>query len=156
MAVKRLRVYADTSVIGGYYDPEFQKDSKLFWNSVMKGDFILVISEITLQELTRAPEHVRSFVKTIPEEFVQLFPVSDEARELALSYIRHGALPEDMENDALHIALATIAEVDAMISWNFKHVVNLGKIRVYNGVNLEMGYRPIEIRTPKEVIQVEE
>jgi hypothetical protein len=95
-------------------------------------------------------------VKTIPEESVQLFPVSDEARELALSYIRHGALSEDMENDALHIALATIAEVDAMVSWNFKHVVNLGKIRVYNGVNLERGYRPIEIRTPKEVIQVEE
>lgn len=57
-----------------------------------------------------------------------------------------------MENDALHIALATLARVDVLVSWNFKHVVNVNKIRIYNGVNWEMGYTPIEIRTPKEVI----
>ena len=153
---RKLRVYTDTSVIGAYFDPEFQRDTRLFWDSVMRGDLVLVISELTLQELGRAPEQVRSFVEKIPGEHVQLLPVSSEARELAMAYIRHGALPEQMENDALHIALAAVSEVDVMVSWNFKHVVNLGKIRIYNGVNLEMGYRPLEIRTPKEVILSEE
>lgn len=59
-------------------------------------------------------------------------------------------------NDMLHIALATIAEVDVLVSWNFRHVVRLDKIRLFNAVNLELGYKPLTIYSPREVITYEE
>lgn len=55
-------------------------------------------------------------------------------------------------NDMLHIALATIAEVDVLVSWNFKHIVRLDKIRLFNSVNLEQGYKMLNIYSPREVI----
>ena len=59
-------------------------------------------------------------------------------------------------SDALHVALATIGRVEVLVSWNFKHIVNLGRIRLFNAVNLEQGYGLIEIRTPREVLADEE
>ena len=54
--------------------------------------------------------------------------------------------------DCRHIALGTIWKVDVLASWNFKHIVNLDKIKVYNSVNLRMGYQMLEIRSPLELI----
>ncbi len=79
-------------------------------------------------------------------------PDSDEAAELAQAYLDHGIGGPGSRADALHVALATVGRVDVLVSWNFKHVVNLGKIRLFNAVNLEQGYGLIEIRTPKEVV----
>lgn len=67
----------------------------------------------------------------------------------------HGIIGPGSRADALHVALATIAKVDVLVSWNFKHIVNLGRIRLFNGVNLEQGYGPLEIRTPREVLYEE-
>lgn len=58
--------------------------------------------------------------------------------------------------DAQHIATATISRVDVLVSWNFKHIVNLEKIHGYNSVNLRLGYPILEIRTPIEVIDYED
>ena len=51
----------------------------------------------------------------------------------------------------LHIAIAAVAEVDVVVSWNFRHIVRLDKIRLFNGVNLECGYKPLTIYSPREV-----
>ncbi len=75
-----------------------------------------------------------------------------EAEELAIVYIRDGAIGRKMMADALHIALASVARVDVLVSWNFKHIVNLRRIHAYNAVNLKMGYPLLEIRTPREVL----
>lgn len=152
---KRLRIYADTSVFGGFFDEEFSEDTQLLWESFIQGAHRLVLSTLTLRELGQAPEEVMNLLDKVSKDSLELLDLSDEAHELALAYIRHGALSPNMENDALHIALATLARVDVLVSWNFKHLVNVHKIRIYNGVNLEMGYVPIEIRTPKEVISDE-
>ncbi|NLG84430.1 MAG: type II toxin-antitoxin system VapC family toxin [Firmicutes bacterium] len=77
---------------------------------------------------------------------------SDEADELAEAYLQHGIVGPGSRSDALHVALATIAEADVLVGWNFKHMVNIGKIRLFSAVNLERGYRPIDIRSPKEVL----
>lgn len=82
--------------------------------------------------------------------------LSAEARELADAYIAHGVVGPGSFVDALHVALATVSSVDVLVSWNFKHIVNLGRIRLFNAVNLEQGYGLIEIRTPKEVLYEEE
>jgi hypothetical protein len=70
-------------------------------------------------------------------------------------YLFHGILGPGSRSDALHVALATIGRVDVLVSWNFRHIVNLGRIRLFNAVNLEQGYGFIEIRTPKEVLSGE-
>lgn len=148
----KLRIYVDTSVFGGFFDTEFAEDTRPLWETFFRSEHRLVLSTLTLRELDQAPVEVQRLVDKIEIENLELVDLSDEARELALAYIRHEALPPNLENDALHIALATLARVDVLVSWNFKHIVNINKIRIYNGVNLEMGYTPIEIRTPKEVI----
>ncbi len=82
--------------------------------------------------------------------------ISDEAIRLAETYITEGALTNKSYNDALHIALATLHNSEVLASWNFKHIVNLERIRLYNSINLRLGYRMIEIRTPREILKMNE
>jgi len=77
--------------------------------------------------------------------------VSQEADDLAKAYILAGALGESSREDAIHVAMATLLGADLILSWNFKHIVNLGRIRMFNSVNLAQGYRMVEIRSPLEV-----
>ena len=81
---------------------------------------------------------------------------ADEAMKLAETYINEGARTNKSYNDALHIALATINLADVLSSWNFKHIVNLNRIRLYNSINLRLGYHMIEIRTPREILNPDE
>ncbi len=82
----------------------------------------------------------------------QIIRVDEDAVSLVQHYIAHSVLGQRFMNDMLHIALATIAEVDVLVSWNFKHIVRLDKIRLFNAVNLEQGYKPLAIYSPREVI----
>jgi hypothetical protein len=90
----------------------------------------------------------------IPKKYQQGVGVTDETIELAETYINEGALTIKSYNDALHIALATLNNADVLASWNFKHIVNLNRIRLYNSINLKLGYRMIEIRTPREILEL--
>jgi hypothetical protein len=80
-----------------------------------------------------------------------LIRVTPEALILQSAYQAHGVLPARFRADMLHIALATIADVDVLVSWNFRHIVRLDKIGLFNGVNLELGYRTLSIYSPREV-----
>lgn len=82
--------------------------------------------------------------------------ISAEAREFADAYVAHGVVGAQSLADALHVALATVNGADVLVSWNFQHIVNLGRIRLFNAVNLEQGYGVIEIRTPQEVLYEED
>ena len=118
----------------------------------MRGEMTLVLSELTLRELETAPEAVRKLVPSVPRAHIQPLGLSPEAEELAAAYIQEGAIGVGMRVDALHIALATVARVDVLVSWNFKHIVNLRRIHAYNAVNLKKGYPLLEIRSPWEVL----
>lgn len=96
-----------------------------------------------------------SRVATVPEEHVELLQLNAEARGLAEDYIEAAVLTARMRADAQHIAIATVGRVDVLVSWNFKHIVNLQRIHGYNSVNLRKGYPMIEIRTPREVLSDE-
>lgn len=106
---------------------------------------------LTLRELETAPRESERFVGRVPEAHIESLPLSSEADELAAAYIADGAIGAHMRADALHIALVTVARVDVLVSWNFKHIVNLRRIHAYNAVNLKKGYPLLEIRTPREV-----
>jgi len=151
----RPRIYADTSVIGGCFDPEFHEPSTALFRLFKNGLATLVLSDITLLELNEAPSAVRKALDAVPAAFRELIEFSEEASDLARKYLSEGVLDESKWVDAQHIALATISRVDVLVSWNFRHIVNLQRIRGYNSVNLRAGYPLLEIRTPREATTYE-
>lgn len=146
------RVYVDTSVIGGCFDEEFKEDSLSFIKEVHSGRKILLISDILLLELEEAPEQVRNIIENISEDNKEYIPLSEVAIELAQIYIQEGSVAEGSLSDARHIAIASVEKADVLVSWNFKHIVNLNRIHMFNSVNLKEGYHTLEIRSPKEVL----
>ena len=152
----RLMIYIDTSVIGGCLDKEFQNASRQLIDKFKQGEMIAVISELTTLELKDAPQEVRDIIREIPEENIDYEELTEEAVNLARKYIVEGVIGEGKLVDAEHIAIATLNRVDVLVSWNFRHIVNLSKIRGYNSVNLKYGYPLLEIRSPLEVITYEE
>lgn len=152
----KLKIYVDTSVIGGCLDEEFKEPSERLFRKFMSGQAVAVVSDVTVAELTGAPEGVRAILANLPTEHVEYVSMQDESIRLADEYIQYRAVPTSMLADAQHIALATVARVDVLVSWNFKHIVNLDRIRKYNSVNLREGYPMLEIRSPQEVLQDDE
>ena len=146
------RVYIDTSVVGGQFDKEFSADTIPFFEAVTKGLFVIIVSDLLEAELMRAPEHVKEFLASLPSQQIESIRLTQEASELADQYITAKVVGQTSRADCQHIAMATLAKADILISWNFKHIVNLDKIRGYNGINYQLGHNMIEISTPKEII----
>ena len=154
--MRKLRIYTDTSVIGGCFDPEYRGASRRLIELFKTSRATLVLSELTLLELTRAPLRVRQILDGVPPSNREHLELTDEAGALATAYLQARILGSRQEVDAQHIAIATIAKVDLLVSWNFKHIVNLERIHGYNSVNLRWGYPLLEIRSPLEVAGHEE
>ena len=148
----KARVYVDASVVGGCEDEEFAEHSIRLMERFVRGDLLLVLSTLTVQELAAAPEEVRGRLASVPESQIEVLQLDAEARELAEAYIAEGVITAKMRADAQHIAIATVARADVLVSWNFQHIVNLYRIRGYNSVNLRRGYPTLEIRSPREVL----
>lgn len=149
--MKILRIYVDTSVIGGCFDAEFELWSLGLFKDFVQGKFKPLLSQVTTAELQDAPEQVQVLYAELLELQPEIIPVNETALELADVYQRRKILTPNFFNDGLHIALATISEADVLVSWNFKHIVHLDKIRLFNAVNLEYGYKPLQIYSPREV-----
>ncbi len=154
--MKRLRIYIDTSVIGGCFDAEFAPWSKGLIEDFRVGHFRPVLSEVIAAEIRAAPEPVRVTYAELLGLGAEFLTLSDEAGDLLTAHQAHEILAPEFRNDMLHIALATVADVDVLVSWNFKHIVRLEKIRHFNAINLELGYRALHIYSPREVTYHEE
>ncbi|MDZ7261875.1 MAG: PIN domain protein [candidate division KSB1 bacterium] len=148
----KLRVYADTSVLGGCFDEEFMTPSKALIEEFKRGYKILLVSDLTLKEIEEAPRKIQDILQSIPTDFKEFVILDDESKLLAQKYIDEEVISNKLLVDAQHIAIATVNRADVLVSWNFRHIVNLRKIRLYNSVNLKYGYSVIEIRSPLEVI----
>jgi len=146
------RIYTDTSVIGGCLDIEFEKHSLELLEEFKTGSKIITISDLTLKEIEDAPTEIKEMLDSIPEKNIEYVELDDEARFLANKYIEEKAISENFLVDSQHIAIATINRNDVLVSWNFKHIVNLRRIHLYNSTNLKYGFPTIEIRSPREVI----
>ena len=153
--MRKLRIYTDTSVIGGFFDDEFSIDTKLLFDEIKNGVYQVVISDLTERELINAPDKVKTLLKDLDIDF-DLIPVSRESIGLANEYLKEKVVGQTSINDCIHIATATINKVDLLISWNFKHIVNIQRIRGYNSINLRNGYSTLEIRSPKDLIDYED
>ena len=155
MKLKKLNLYIDTSVIGGYFDEEFEEETKILFESIFNNEFHVIYSSITEDELIKAPEKVRLLLDSIPNENKTRIELTEEAVLLGDTYIAENVVGKTSREDCFHIALATIYKADILVSWNFKHIVNITRIRGYNAVNIKLGYKEIDIRSPKEIINYE-
>ena len=118
--MRKFRVYVDTSVFGGTQDDEFVEESQRFFRQVQKEIFAVILSEQTLRELSGAPDSVQAVWQNLPPpESVENIPIDDEIAELAYGYIMAKVLGEASIGDALHVAAATVAGADLILSWNF-------------------------------------
>ena len=147
----KIRVYVDTSVFGGTQDEEFAEATKRFFDRVRQGQFCVLVSQVTADELTDAPPSVQAILRNLPPLSIERVTAGKDVLELAAAYIAAGALRPAHRADAIHVASATVARADLILSWNFKHIVNFDRIRQFNAVNLLRGYPQIEIRSPLEV-----
>ena len=150
--MKILRVYLDTSVVGGCFDDEFREDSLQLMSNIRLGIYTGLISNVTIEELEGAPDNVRNVLKQFDDEQLVYLPESEAVEALARAYLEAGVVPRRYEGDATHIAYATVHQADVVVSWNFRHIVNLRRIQAFNAINIREGYGWIEIRSPKELI----
>jgi len=146
------RIYVDTSVFGGYFEIEFEEWTKPFIKKFVTGEYRLLYSQLTEIELRRAPEQVVYLIKSIPLEYIEFLPITDAVDRLANQYVHENVVGRTSIEDCRHIAMATLNNADILASWNFKHIVNLTRIRGYNSVNYKFGHKLLEIRTPREII----
>jgi predicted nucleic acid-binding protein len=149
------RVYIDTSVVGGIYDIEFDIFTKMFFDKAFRGEITLIVSDLLEEELINAPTDIKTFFKTLPTEQLEFVKLTKDSIVLAELYIAEKVVGETSRADCRHIALATINKADVLVSWNFKHIVNLKRIRGYNSINLREGLHTLEIRSPKELMEYE-
>ena len=149
-------IYCDTSVYGGKFDAEFEFWTDLFFQEVSKRKIQIVFSNVVEDELKNAPIDVRNFVINLPKQLVLQTQLTEEAVSLAEQYLKENVVGKASRTDCYHIAIATIMKVDLLVSWNFKHIVNIRRIKGYNAVNLKNDYPIIEIRNPREIFDYED
>jgi len=148
--MKKFRLYLDTSVFGGCFDVEFATVSNKLFELVSADRIIVVVSDVILKELERAPQEVKNLLKLFSDNF-ELITTDLQSLMLRDKYIQKGILSQKWSDDALHVALATSSRADAIVSWNFKHIVRFDKMKAFNQVNFEEGYGVLTIISPKEV-----
>ena len=153
--MKKIGVYVDTSVIGGCFDPEFEKWSNVLFKNFEDKILVPLTSAVVEKEIEFAPAEVQKkfedFLKLEPE----IIQLNQEILEIRNAYLAKAILKPKFANDLLHIAIATYANADVLVSWNFKHIVRFDKILLYNSANIELGYRQIQIYSPMEVARNE-
>jgi hypothetical protein len=120
------------------------------------GEYIILYSTVTQEELENAPEMVKELVKSLKVDLTEFIETTDEAVDLATEYIAEKVVGHTSFADCLHIALATINRADFLVSWNFKHIVNIERIRGFNSINIKNGYKQLEIRSPREFEKYED
>jgi predicted nucleic acid-binding protein len=158
--MKKLKLYLETSVWNFFFAddaPEKRDITKSFFQPINKNLYEIFISEIVIKEINDASEPKKSTLFGLINKHAPMeLEVTEEASELAEIYIKRGVVPHGKINDALHIAIATVYEMDAVISWNYQHLANLRKSELFNAVNLERSYtKRLEIVTAMEVSKYE-
>lgn len=150
------RIYLDTSIFGGYFEPEFELWTKVLFTRISKGEYKVLVSRLSDIELENAPQQVRDLANSLPKNNVEWLDITTQAVQLGNKYIDEKVVGHTSLSDCIHIALATLNYADVLVSWNFKHIVNHLRIRGYNAVNFKYGHKILDIRSPREILDYED
>ncbi|MBU3933556.1 MAG: PIN domain-containing protein [Candidatus Omnitrophica bacterium] len=151
-----MRIYIDTSVINGLYAedaPWIKEATKNFFEIARRNNYTLYVSDFVVVEIERTPNPIRrkKLLNTIRKYRLKKILTTEQAEKLAEIYIKNDIIPHKYLPDALHIAIASVHKISALVSWNFKHIVR-HKTRIgANSVNKKCGYIQIDICSPEEV-----
>jgi predicted nucleic acid-binding protein len=154
--MKVMHIYVDTSVIGGCFDEEFSEASNHLFDLARSGRLVLLVSDVVLREMENAPEFVRNLLSSLPDSCIERVYSENDTFELRDAYLEAKILGPKWLDDMTHVAIATVSRADAIVSWNFKHIVRLDKMKAYNQVNILNGYGMLTIISPMEVMTDEE
>jgi len=157
--MKKLNVYLDTSVINFLFaedSPEKKKITEEFFDDyVAKGKFNAYISSVVIEEIERTKETEKRerLSNVILKYDLPVIGLTEEGVKLGQKYIKEKIIPEKKVDDARHLAIATINEIDVLVSWNYKHLANVNKEKQVIAVNIREGYNyPLRLTTPLEVM----
>lgn len=148
----KQRFYLDTSIFGGLFDVEFERETTILFERIKLGQIVCVYSDLTKAELARAPEKVWQVLESLSEDQKEKVEITPEVIRLAETYVRENVVGKTSFDDCIHIAAATVNNADLLVSWNFKHIVNIYRIKGYNSINLKLGYSNLSIHSPKEIV----
>lgn len=126
--MKKQRIYLDTFVFGGYFDVEFKEYTEPLFARVFEGEFTILFSSIIDEELEFVPARIKKLINKLDESYTEFLVDTEEAVSLATEYIKEKVVGATSYADCLHIALATVYQADILVSWNFKHIVNIDRI----------------------------
>ena len=149
----KQRIYIDTSIVGGYFDEEFKEATVKLFERLDNNEITFIVSDLPDLELLNAPPNVKELLLKYSADKFERVELTQDVIQLADTCIVEKVVGKTSLEDCRHIALATINKVDVLASWNFKHIVNLDRIKGYNSVNLRLGYSIIEIRSPKDLVK---
>jgi predicted nucleic acid-binding protein len=149
----KTTLYLDTSIPSAYFDtskPVRQLITQKWFEHETSG-YILVTSVVAVEEIRmiKNKEKRENIEDLLSGYDVRFLEITEEALSLSKKYIGKGAIPASEEEDALHIAIATVNKVEALVSWNFKHIVSLNPVRKIHEINRQSGYEEIVIGTPE-------
>ena len=152
--MRKIKIYLDATIpnyVFNRHTPEKQKAAVQLFSAIKRGNFDAYISKIVIDELIAAPEHKKiKMVKLVKD--ISVIELTEECNALAETYINRGVIPTKNKDDALHIAIATIYGLDALVSYNFEHIVKLKTLREVSGINISKGYKIIDLVIPEEVL----
>jgi hypothetical protein len=154
--IKISRIYLNTFVIGGSHDIEFVTWSNGLMKNFRLKNYQPVLSQLTFDEMNKAPQQVQDTLTRLMDYEPRILEITEDALELSEEYLNRKILNPKFRDDALHIALASLSNVDVLVSWNFRHIVHYDKIRLFNAVNIENGLKSIDIYSPCEVTNYKE
>ena len=150
-----MRLYLDTSVLGALTDRHDERrlaSTRMLLSAVRDTTHEAVISNVVQEELERAPAELRRSILTeVRDVEFELVTESSESGQLVAEYLAAKIVSPRYSTDLRHVAVATVRRVDALVSWNFKHLVNLRTRRAVHAINLRLGFPLLEIVSPEEV-----
>ena len=156
--MRKQKVYLETTMFNYYFDKtkNAQPAAVAFFEAIGSGQFDGYTSVYAYNELEKSPEPQRTNMLSLIEKYrITVLYASDEADQLAEKYMANNIIPSKKIMDALHIAIASVNEVDIILSFNFKHINKLKTKTLVPATNLVSGYRGIIIAQPEEVIDFE-
>lgn len=158
MLGRKIKIYLDTSVVSYLQQddsPEKTVATERFWSKLRQRDDVDVyMSDVTFAELNKCHEPKLSFMKQKVRELdFTLLKKDENAEKLAEQIIRLGILTEKSHDDCYHIAIAVLEECDYIVSWNFKHLVNIKTINGIRAISNLQGYGSIDIVSPEMMFQ---
>lgn len=147
--MKKLKLYLDTSILSAYFDcsKSLRQLITQKWFENEAGKFNLFISVVTIEEIEKIynKEKRDNNKSLILKHGIKVLKFAEDARLLAEEYMEQGAIPDSEPEDAYHIAIATLNGIEALASWNFKHIVSLNPIRKIHEINKKREYILVEI-----------